>query len=555
MKKRVLLFVTLIILAVTTKALSVIFPLVIQRAIDAGVHNEMSQVSSLIILLCLIGILNGIVDMTDQVLGKKYLNAVSHSYRERITNYILHLEPDEFCKKEKSEYFSIINNNIDLVVNNFYFFILNVIKCILVIVFTISALFSLNSILTIIIVITAAGTVISPFLFRKRLDDQNNKISSSLKNLNSKLDDFLEGYLTGRIFLVGQKFRSRVVDASEDVSKENLKYWKYMQEPNAVSVLLTYGRDISLVGIGIYLMSKGSLTVGALFAAIQLSNLLSAPAVNLSYLISSIVSSKGIKKELDQMYYEGKENTSVDKALRRESERPMDLKIQNLMFSYEDKLVLNDINLHIEAGKKYLLVGASGSGKSSLMRILAKFSTNYKGNILADSRDLCDISKSEWYSHISVSLQDSVMFHDTLYNNLTLWDELSNEKLEGLVDQLNLRTLIQENGIDCDCTNGGSNFSGGEQQRIALIRSLLESKALLLIDEATSALDHVNYQVVESILLGTKSTVVNITHKIHPEIAKQYDAILFLKDGKLAAEGTYEELILQEKDFQEFLQI
>ena len=555
MKKRVLLFVTLIILAVTTKALSVIFPLVIQRAIDAGVHNEMSQVSSLIILLCLIGILNGIVDMTDQVLGKKYLNAVSHSYRERITNYILHLEPDEFCKKEKSEYFSIINNNIDLVVNNFYFFILNVIKCILVIVFTISALFSLNSILTIIIVITAAGTVISPFLFRKRLDDQNSKISSSLKNLNSKLDDFLEGYLTGRIFLVGQKFRNRVLDASEDVSRENMKYWKYMQEPNAVSVLLTYGRDISLVGIGIYLMSKGSLTVGALFAAIQLSNLLIAPAVNLSYLISSIVSSKGIKKELDQMYYEGEENTSVDKLLCRESERPMDIKIQHLMFSYEDKLVLNDINLHIEAGKKYLLVGASGSGKSSLMCILAKFSTNYKGNILADSRDLCDISKSEWYSHVSVSLQDSVMFHDTLYNNLTLWDELSNEKLEGLVDQLNLRALIQENGMDCDCTNGGSNFSGGEQQRIALIRSLLESKALLLIDEATSALDHVNYQVVESILLSTKSTVVNITHKIHPEIAKQYDAILFLKDGKLAAKGTYEELILQEKDFQEFLQI
>ena len=555
MKKRVLLFVTLIILAVTTKALSVIFPLVIQRAIDAGVHNEMSQVSSLIILLCLIGILNGIVDMTDQVLGKKYLNAVSHSYRERITNYILHLEPDEFCKKEKSEYFSIINNNIDLVVNNFYFFILNVIKCILVIVFTISALFSLNSILTIIIVITAAGTVISPFLFRKRLDDQNSKISSSLKNLNSKLDDFLEGYLTGRIFLVGQKFRSRVVDASEDVSKENLKYWKFMQEPNTVSVLLMYGRDVSLVGIGIYLMSKGSLTVGALFAAIQLSNLLIAPAVNLSYLISSIVSSKGIKKELDQMYYEGEENTSVDKLLCRESERPMDIKIQHLMFSYEDKLVLNDINLHIEAGKKYLLVGASGSGKSSLMCILAKFSTNYKGNILADSRDLCDISKSEWYSHVSVSLQDSVMFHDTLYNNLTLWDELPNEKLEGLVDQLNLRALIQENGMDCDCTNGGSNFSGGEQQRIALIRSLLESKALLLIDEATSALDHVNYQVVESILLSTKSTVVNITHKIHPEIAKQYDAILFLKDGKLAAKGTYEELILQEKDFQEFLQI
>ena len=555
MKKRVLLFVTLIILAVTTKALSVIFPLVIQRAIDAGVHNEMSQVSSLIILLCLIGILNGIVDMTDQVLGKKYLNAVSHSYRERITNYILHLEPDEFCKKEKSEYFSIINNNIDLVVNNFYFFILNVIKCILVIVFTISALFSLNSILTIIIVITAAGTVISPFLFRKRLDDQNNKISSSLKNLNSKLDDFLEGYLTGRIFLVGQKFRNRVLDASEDVSKENLKYWKFMQEPNTVSVLLMYGRDVSLVGIGIYLMSKGSLTVGALFAAIQLSNLLSAPAVNLSYLISSIVSSKGIKKELDQMYYEGEENTSVDKFLCRESERPMDIKIQHLMFSYEDKLVLNDINLHIEAGKKYLLVGASGSGKSSLMCILAKFSTNYKGNILADSRDLCDISKSEWYSHVSVSLQDSVMFHDTLYNNLTLWDELPNEKLEGLVDQLNLRALIQENGMDCDCTNGGSNFSGGEQQRIALIRSLLESKALLLIDEATSALDHVNYQVVESILLSTKSTVVNITHKIHPEIAKQYDAILFLKDGKLAAKGTYEELILQEKDFQEFLQI
>jgi len=554
--KRTMFFAVLIFFAISTKALSVIFPLIIQKAIDAGVQHEMNEVFNLILLLCLVGLINGIIDMIDQVMEKKYSNTIAHNYREKITNYISHLEPNEYNKHEKSEYISIINNNIDLVVNNYYIFILNVIKCILVIVFTISALFSLNGILTMIIVVTASLTVINPFLFRNKLNHQNDNINSSMKNLNSKLDDFLEGYLTGKILLVEKKFRNRVLDASKRLSKDNVKYWKYMQEPNAVSVILTYSRDISLVGVGIYLMGKGTLTVGALFAAVQLSNLLSAPAVNLSYLISSIISTKGIKTELDKMQYTEEEKELTENAWYNVLRTPTDIIIKDLMFSYEEKQVLKNINLHIEAGKKYLLVGASGSGKSSLLRILAKLSNDYSGSILVNSSDLKEMDKKEWYSQTAVSMQESVLFHDTLYNNMTLWDGLSNENLQQYIQELNLASLVEENGMDYDCTNGGSNFSGGEQQRIALIRILLESKALLLIDEATSALDYANYLKVESILLNrSNSTVINITHKIHPDIARQYDRVIFLKQGTIAAVGTYDQLIQNEKEFQEFMQL
>ena len=556
LSKRTMFFSVLIFFAIATKALSVIFPLIIQKAIDAGVQHEMQDVFNFIILLCLVGLINGIIDMIDQVMEKKYSNTIAHNYREKITNYISHLEPNEYSKHEKSEYISIINNNIDLVVNNYYIFILNVIKCILVIVFTISALFSLNGILTVIIVVTASLTVINPFLFRDKLNHQNDNINSSMKNLNSKLDDFLEGYLTGKILLVEKKFRSRVLDASKRLSKDNVKYWKYMQEPNAVSVILTYSRDISLVGVGIYLMGKGTLTVGALFAAVQLSNLLSAPAVNLSYLISSIISTKGIKTELDKMQYTEEDNELTENVRDDALRAPTDIIIKDLMFSYEEKQVLKNINLHIEAGKKYLLVGASGSGKSSLLRILAKFSNDYSGSILVNSSDLKEMGKKEWYSQTSMSMQESVLFHDTLYNNMTLWDGLSNENLQQYIQELNLTSLVEENGMDYDCTNGGSNFSGGEQQRIALIRILLESKALLLIDEATSALDYANYLKVESILLNrSNTTVINITHKIHPEIARQYDCVIFLKQGIVAAVGTYNQLIQNEKEFQEFMQL
>ena len=551
-----LLLSALIVLSILTKALAVAFPLLVQRTIDAGVRADWALITTFIISLCVVAITNGIVDMTDQVVENKYSNHIAHNYRKGVSNYILQLEPNEYAKRERSDYVSIFNNNITMVVDNYYIMALNVMKCALVVVFTVGALFSLNIILTIIIIVTSVLTVFVPFIFRNILNCQNNAINSAMKNLNAKLDDFLQGYITGRIFRAQGKFQKRMLDSSENLSHQNVKYWKLMQEPNAATMFLTVSRDILLVGVGVYLMAKGDLTVGALFAAVQLSNLLTAPAVHISYLISSMMSTKDMKKELDDMCAEddGRFSGKTQSESTKPTQLPIAIEIKGLSFSYGQKQVLNNINLQLSAGEKYLLVGASGSGKSSLLLLLAGLNHHYSGEIQVDSKELREWSNNEWYERIAVAVQDSNLFHDTLYHNMTLWDSLSNEHLDAKILELNLTNLVEINGLKNDCLNGGNNYSGGEQQRIALIRVLLEEKRLLLIDEATSALDNINYLRVEHLLLQkTNCTIINITHKINSEIAKQYDGVIFLADGKVIAMGAYEQLLKTSPEFKRFV--
>ena len=268
------------------------------------------------------------------------------------------------------------------------------------------------------------------------------------------------------------------------------------------------------------------------------------------------MSTKDMKKELDDMCAEddGRFSGKTQSESTKPTQLPIAIEIKGLSFSYGQKQVLNNINLQLSAGEKYLLVGASGSGKSSLLLLLAGLNHHYSGEIQVDSKELREWSNNEWYERIAVAVQDSNLFHDTLYHNMTLWDSLSNEHLDAKILELNLTNLVEINGLKNDCLNGGNNYSGGEQQRIALIRVLLEEKRLLLIDEATSALDNINYLRVEHLLLQkTNCTIINITHKINSEIAKQYDGVIFLADGKVIAMGAYEQLLKTSPEFKRFV--
>lgn len=570
------LFAGLLVLMILEKGTSVVFPLIVENAIDAGVDGTWAKVWQYMIVLCVVAAVAIVAGVLDQVAEQSYSNCIADTYRKRIADYISHLEPEEYAKRESAEYISIFNNNISIVINNFYLCILHLMRCVLVVVFTVSALFSLNWILALLIIGTSILTVVSPLLFRGKLNRQNNAINASLKHLNAMFEDFLRGYLTGRIYRAQQKFSKRLEMASEQAAAENVKYWVYMQQPNLLTSLIGYSKDVFLVGIGIYLMLHGKLTVGGLFAAVQLSNLLATPTVNISYLISNVTSTRDMKKELDDMCYvepAGATDRTSDRADGSENvQTPVDIDIRNLSLSYGEKEVLRNISFHFEAGKKYLLVGESGCGKSSLLRILAGLNPNYSGEALADGTKLQQMDMDAWYQRTGIALQDSVLFHDSMYNNMTLWDQLSADRLDECVAALNLTKLAKEKGVqknsigskgnesgketdaaaENDC--GGEVYSGGEQQRIALVRVLLEKKGLLLIDEATSALDNVNSRQVEQLLLDLKDcTVISITHKIHPDLAGQYDGILFLQDGVVTSVGTYEELVRKSPDFVRFI--
>lgn len=549
----------LVAFSALTKAFAVLFPLITQRAIDAGVEGDFKIIFTYIAALIVLAVVNAVIDGFDQYTEEKYKNHISHTYRLGLRDYISGLEQKQYDKKTMAEYVSMFNNNISMVVEKYYIMILNIIKCIFVVIFSISALFSLNNTLSIVIVITSGLTVLNPFLFRKSLDRQMQRISEAMKMLNNRLNDFLKGYQVGKVFSISARLGERLEQASENLTHQNMGHWKAMLRPNIVSVSLTYFRDIFIVAIGIHLMLKEEITVGGVFAAVQLSNLLCVPAVQISYLIGNVLSSRSIKHELDGMVADAQKQKEVSlEACKEEKDsdgtvmQPMDVLLEEVSFSYKEKQVLDHVSLRFEAGKKYLLIGASGSGKSTVLKLLARLYEDYSGEILADSNEIRSVKN--WKEQISMGFQENTIFQDTLRNNMTLWGRYDSKKMEELIDTLQLRKITSEYGLDVECTNSEKSFSGGEQQRISLVRTFLKPAWLLLLDEATSALDHENYLRVEEYILSLrKCTVINVSHKIEEEIADRYDQIILLENGSVKCVGTYQELLNTNSDFRSFL--
>lgn len=549
------IFVFLLLLSILTKTLSVVFPLITQFTIDAGVDGNIQIIFRCVVALIVVAVFNACTDMVDQVFTQKYKNEIEHMYRKRLAGHIAGLNQKQFEQKEIAEYISLFNNNIPMIVDNYYVTIINILKCAFVVLFSISALFTLNVVLTMIITITSVLTVCVPFLFKKMFDGQNKKISDSLITLNSRLNDFLKGNQIGKIFLAFGKLTQRLTDSSENVVFQKVKYWKLMQRSNAVSTFLTYSRDILIIVIGIMLMMQDQMTVGGLFAAIQLSNLLCAPAVNISFLISNVLSTKGIKLELDTMIQDANCEANLkndDSEMFYNKMEPKDIYLKNVSFSYRNKQVIKQVDFCFHGGEKYLLVGPSGSGKSTVLKLLSRLYDDYTGKIIVNGKNILDIE--DWYKQITICFQDNTIFQDTLRNNMTLWGLYDDSAIEALIDRLQLQDIIRTKGFDSECLNSEKSFSGGEQQRIALVRTFLKPAWLILLDEVTSALDHKNYLRVENLILSVpNSTVVNVSHKIDSEIACRYDKIIFFDNGEIKAAGKYEELLKHNADFRRFI--
>ena len=221
------------------------------------------------------------------------------------------------------------------------------------------------------------------------------------------------------------------------------------------------------------------------------------------------------------------------------------IELSHLAFSYEDdKPILRDISLSFEPGKSYAVVGASGSGKSTLLHLLSASQTGYSGQILYDGQELRDIRRSSLYDLISVIQQNVFIFNATIRENITLFADFPAEAVERAIRLSGLSRLIAERGEDYLCGENGTGLSGGEKQRISIARSLLKNAQVLLVDEATAALDaQTAHQVSHAILDLSGMTRIVVTHTLEESALRRYDAILALRDGRIAEQGSFEALM------------
>ena len=411
--------------------------------------------------------------------------------------------------------------------------------------------FAISPILGILQILIAAAGAIFIVLGMKKSSKIALKKKHTMDDVVSRMIEYISGMELFKSYnLAGEKFK-RLKNSFNDLKKESINT-EIALAPYILIFQLTV--DISfalLLLVSTQLFISGSINKIMFFSYIiiglSLSNILkvfSGQYVFFQYMklatdkLINVYNEKEISYEFEVMPFKN-----------------YDIKFENVNFSYEkDKPILKNISFEAKQGTSTALVGSSGSGKTTVTNLIARFWDCQSGIISIDGTDITKIYPEELLTNISMIFQDVYLVNDTVENNIKLGKpDATHEEVVKAAKDASCHEFITEleNSYDTVVGEGGSTLSGGEKQRISIARALLKDTPIILLDEATASLDADNEHEIRKSLnkLIKNKTVITIAHKLNT--IKNYDQIIVMSDGIIEEKGTHEELMKNKKRYYE----
>ena len=291
-----------------------------------------------------------------------------------------------------------------------------------------------------------------------------------------------------------------------------------------------------VISVSVYYTILGKLSFGGVILILSNFQSLIGPFQRASELFPKIVSAKNLFTTLDDSL-KNREIASEHIHMHGFGER---IELDGVSYAYGENRVLEGVDLTVRKNGKYLIVGPSGGGKSTLLKLLRKYFGPDQGRILVDGQNLSEITKESFFRSISNVEQQVFMFDDTLRNNLTLYRDISEEKLTRAIREAGLGMFVEKlpHGLDTVIEDNGRNISGGERSRIAIARALLNDSDILILDEAFQSLDYDTARAIESTILSLEHlTVLNVSHIIIKENRDLYNQVLYVDNRKVEILG------------------
>ena len=484
-----------------------------------------------------------LAEYIDGLVMSKYIKNTVNYLRTDIFSKIIDKDIKDFSLDNSGKYISILYNDIKIIEDNFLNNIFQVIASILSFSISIAVLFYISPVVVIFIVFFGVLGFIIPNALSKKLVIAKNDYSTNLEEITSVTKDLFSGFEVIKGFNISKKINQVFKYNSNNVETSKRKCSIIEAIVRGFSISFSVTIYLGVLILGGYLMYHDRITVGTAIIIIQLSTHIVGPVKTSISLINQIKSVSLIAKKIEDILKSSSEDIEENNLENFKN----CIEINNLSFSYnEERKALDNINLVFEKNKKYAIVGESGCGKSTLIKLLMRYYNDYEGNIKIDDNDLKSIYSSDLYKNMSMIQQNVFMFDDTIKENIKLFANYSDEKVIKACKRSGIYNLIERlpNGIDSLVGENGSKLSGGEKQRIAIARSLINDTQILILDESTSALDNETAYNLESSLLELDDlTLIVVTHKLIKNILLNYDEIIVMRDGKIVEKGSFEELI------------
>ena len=412
----------------------------------------------------------------------------------------------------------------------------------------------------------------------KNMGEVEDRLSTKNAEYLAFLKDFSIGFTIIKSYKVEAIF-SKLHGAVNGKTEETmLKRERCVEKVNYFAAISGYVTRLSILFLSAYIaFTRHSISIGTVIAFSQLIHYLIDP---LSSLPSMLTEAKAAYRLTDKFWViiksgEELQNTSEnnrvkeeiaeiqsvieDKKIIEEQEIRVqkqspdelipslrgELLFNHICFSYsEGKEVLKELNLRVKEGEKVVLLGTSGSGKSSILKILMGMERAQSGTIRIGGQDTVDLGEDRIFKEISYIQQEVFIFDGTIRENICLFQTYREEELQSVIERAGLRNLVKEKGLDYLCGENGAALSGGERQRISIARSLLRKTSILLADEITASLDKENsYLVLDTLLNIENTTEILVLHDLDSRILSRVDRISVLKNGKVEEEGNFTELL------------
>jgi len=381
---------------------------------------------------------------------------------------------------------------------------------------------------------------------RKLRQNLNNKWS----NLNAFQLESVKGVQTVQSFNREEKNRDILDDLNMDFIK-SLKPAAYLGNLNWSSTEIISQLVLAMILIVGTNVLFPNITLGIIVAMITYSNRFYSP---IRRFFKTLDQSIDVTTYVERVF-ELLDEPIVIKDHENSQEITMSgaIEFKDVSFSYIDNHpVLTNINFEVKAGEKVAIVGETGSGKTTIINLMARFYDKDRGSILFDGVDVADIKISSLRKNINVMLQDNFLFTMSILENLRISNPFMDEKeVIKIMKQMNLHDFIMsfENGYDTILDNGGSNLSQGQKQLLCYARAIIEDPHILILDEATSKIDTLTEKLLNESLntLLENRTVIMIAHRLSTIV--HCDKIMLIKDHQIHESGTHQELMKKRGEY------
>ena len=483
-------------------------------------------------------------------LGQYSFARVAHSIvrdlRQESFENIEHLGMVYFDQTPAGAIVSRLTNDTQAVADMFSSIFSSFLSSVFILVVTLVTMFSLNWRLTGLIVLFLP-VMLSSILLYQRLSNRLLKlVRSKLSDLNVKLSESIEGMRIIQAF--GQE--NRLIKEFETINGEHLDYTvRYLNINSlflrpAMSLLKILAYAVILAYFGFTWQIAG-VTAGVMYAFVQYINQLFNPLIDLmqnySVLQTSMVAADRVFEIMDRKDYEPKQ-TNLPLEITDGK-----IEFRHVSFSYDGKHdILKDISFSVKQGETIAFVGATGSGKSSIINLFLRFYEFERGEILIDNQNIKDYGQAELRRNVGLVLQDPFLYHGTIASNIKMYQEnLGREEIieaAKFVDAHDFISRLPAN-YDSPVTERGATFSSGQRQLLAFARTIASKPKILILDEATANIDSETEELIQSSLRKMRQgrTTIAIAHRL--STIQDANCIYVMEQGRIIESGTHEELL------------